>query len=217
MYRNYILWGSGGHAKVLADIILAQGSRLTALFDNKNVKKALPDIPMYIGIDGFEKWISSQADLSNFAGLAAIGGNKGRDRLKIHALFRERGIFVPTLVHTSAIVSPNVHIGSGTQILALANIASDAYVGESCIINHRASVDHECNLGHGVHLAPGATLCGCVNIGDNVLVGAGAIILPRITISSNAIIGAGAIVTSDVPTGTTFIGNPAKQLKNKRD
>jgi len=215
MNKSFILWGAGGHAKVLADIITAKSGLLIALFDRKEVKKNLPNVPLYIGNDGFEKWVATQEDLSKISGLAAIGGAHGQDRLKIHSYFREKGICVPTLVHNTANVSSSVHVGSGTQILALANVAADAYIGESCIVNNHASVDHECVLGNGVHLAPRATLCGCVNVGDNAFIGAGAIILPRVNVGKDVIIGAGAVVNKDVSNGKTVVGNPAREIKYK--
>ena len=69
-------------------------------------------------------------------------------------------------------------------------------------------------LGNGVHLAPGATLCGCINIGDNVFIGASAVVLPRISIGQDAVVGAGAVVTRDVPAGATVAGNPARVIKS---
>mgnify|MGYP003438996805 CR=1 FL=1 len=90
--------------------------------------------------------------------------------------------------------------------------AADARVGQACIVNHRASIDHECIVGDGVHLAPGATLCGCVTLHDNVMIGAGAVILPRLSIGENSIIGAGAVVTRDVPPNVVVVGNPARKV-----
>ena len=95
-------------------------------------------------------------------------------------------------------------------MLAQAVVAADSKLGAACIINHKASVDHECVIGNGVHLAPGATVCGCVTVGDNVMIGAGSVILPRLTIGRDSIIGAGAVVTKDVPARSVIVGNPGR-------
>ena len=199
MAKSFVLWGSAGHAKVLAEIISNQGGRVLALFDNNEVVAALPGVPVHRGEEGFLAWASAQVDLKNIAGLAAIGGGRGRDRVAIHTLFRSKGLLIPMLAHPSAVVSPSAYVGAGTQILALASVAAESRLGEACIVNHRAAVDHECVLGNGVHLAPGATLCGCINVGDNVFIGAGAVVLPRISIGADAVIGAGAVVTRMYP------------------
>jgi sugar O-acyltransferase (sialic acid O-acetyltransferase NeuD family) len=213
MDKYFVLWGSSGHAKVLSEIISGQGSRVVALFDNNNVMAALPDVPVYYGTEGFLTWAAAQVDLTGISGLVAIGGSRGRDRVEMQSLFRSRGLLVPVLAHTAAIVSSTAQIGQGTQILALANVGAEAKLGQACIVNHHASIDHECVLGHGVHLAPSATLCGCVKVGDHTFVGAGAVILPRISIGPDVVVGAGAVVNRDVPAGVTVVGNPARVIK----
>ena len=213
--RKYILWGSAGHAKVIAEIISSAGGAVIALFDNQKVKPALHGVPLYLGTAGFRTWAQSRDDLKDVAGLVSIGGPNGNDRLEIQTVFNESGIATPTLVHPTAVISNTATLDSGTQVLAMANIAAEVRVGKACIINHRASIDHESTLGNGVHIAPGATLCGCVHLANNVFIGAGAIILPRLSIGENSIIGAGAVVTKNIPAGSTVVGNPAKLINQK--
>jgi sugar O-acyltransferase (sialic acid O-acetyltransferase NeuD family) len=211
---EFVLWGSAGHAKVLAELISLRGGRVVALFDNGEVCSVIPGVPLVGGENDFRDWINDREPLAaRLSGLAAIGGGRGSDRLKVQALFREHDLLVPTICHPSATVSRSVRLGAGTQVLALASIASDSQLGEACIINHKASVDHECIIGDGVHLAPGATLCGCVSIANNVFVGAGAVVLPRIRIGENSIIGAGAVVTKDILPGIIVVGNPARPIE----
>ena len=212
---SYVIWGSSGHAKVLGDILGANKGKVLAFFDNQEMPSALAGVPIYLGESGFLKWVKGLEGYGKVAGLIAIGGAKGRDRLAILKLFREHSLHLPSLTHPSAIVSTSALVGAGSQILAQSVIAAEVILGEACIVNHGASVDHECVLGDGVHVAPGAILCGCINVGDCAFIGAGAIILPRIKIGHDAIVGAGAVVTEDVPSGAIVIGVPAKILLNK--
>ncbi len=213
--KNTIIWGSSGHAKVLASLVALNHGRVVALFDRDPVAKSvLEGVPLYVGVEGFSDWHENTWDGGELLGLVAIGGALGRDRLEIQSFLRGQGVRIEPVVHPDASVCPTASLGSGTQVLAQAVVASDARIGEGCIINHRAAADHECHLGDGVHLAPGATLCGCVRIGDNVLVGAGAVILPRVTIGDNAVIGAGAVVTRDVAAGDVVAGSPARVIQN---
>lgn len=208
--RQFVLWGSAGHAKVLGELIALQGNTVVALFDNNpNARPALDGVPLFVGEEAFRKWATDRCP-GKYFGLVAIGGSKGADRLAIQLRFRNFGIFIDPVVHPDAVVSPTATLGAGTQVLAQAGIAADARIGAGCIINHRASIDHECVLGDGVHLAPGATLCGCVRLESNVMVGAGAVVLPRIRIGDGSIIGAGAVVTKDIPERAVAFGNPAR-------
>lgn len=216
---RYVLWGSAGHAKVLASLIALRGGKVVALFDNNpDAVSVLPGVPLYIGKEGFERWCDAQSDRDHLDrdrlyGLAAIGGARGLDRLRVHEYFRRRNVQVEPLVHPGTSVCATALLGPGTQVLAGAVVAADAVLGEACIVNHHATADHECVLGDGVHLAPGATLCGCVKLGNNVMIGAGAVVLPRVTIGENTVVGAGAVVTRDLPAGVVVVGSPARIVR----
>jgi sugar O-acyltransferase (sialic acid O-acetyltransferase NeuD family) len=212
----FVLWGSAGHAKVLSSLIALRGGRVVALFDNREVPSALVGVALYVGEAGFKRWASETTSRTSVIGLVAIGGDRGRDRMAIHALFRRYGLQVSSLVHPAASVCASAHIGAGTQVLAQAVVAAEVRIGEACIVNHGAVVDHECALGNGVHIAPGATLCGCVTLGDNVMVGAGAVVLPRLSVGADSVIGAGAVVTKNIIAGVTVVGNPGRVVMVRR-
>jgi sugar O-acyltransferase (sialic acid O-acetyltransferase NeuD family) len=207
---RYAVWGSSGHAKVLAGLLRTIGATLVATFDNDSQAHALPGVPLFVGAEGFAAWAAATTDLANVRGLVAIGGARGADRISIQALFVRAGMRVEPLVHPDASVCASARLGPGTQVLARAVVAADASLGAACIVNHAASVDHECVVGDGVHVAPGATVCGCVAIGARAFVGAGAVVLPRLVIGEDAVIGAGAVVTRDVPAGAVVRGQPAR-------
>jgi sugar O-acyltransferase (sialic acid O-acetyltransferase NeuD family) len=212
---RYVLWGSAGHAKVLASLIALRGGKVVALFDNNSdAVSVLDGVPLYVGKEGFVRWCETGPDRNHLYGLAAIGGARGLDRLAVHEYFRSCKVQLEPLVHPLASVCPTALLGPGTQVLAGAVVAANAVLGEACITNHHATVDHECLLGDGVHLAPGATLCGCVRIGRNVMIGAGAIVLPRVNIGDNTLVGAGAVVIGDLPAGVVVVGNPARIIRS---
>jgi sugar O-acyltransferase (sialic acid O-acetyltransferase NeuD family) len=209
MLTPIILWGATGQAKVLRELIERIGYKLVATFDNNpETLPPFPDVPLFYGKKEFEKW-RGQFGGEDLAGLVAIGGARGKDRLDLQAFLGLHGIGLPVVVHPSAFVAANAKIGQGSQVLAQAAVCVEAQIGEACIINTRASVDHECVLGQGVHLAPGATLAGSVTVGDFSLVGLGAVVLPRVKIGRQVIVGAGSVVTKDVPDNKVVYGNPA--------
>lgn len=209
-----IVWGARGHAKVLNEFLPQLGFEVVAVFDNDpQAVSPLSEVPVFHGLNGFDEWQKS-CPAEPVQALVAIGGHRGQVRLQIQQQLAERGVAPLTVIHPRGFVATDAVLGAGSQVLALAAVCAAAQIGRACIINTRASVDHECVLGDGVHVAPGATIAGCVQIGDYSMIGAGAIVLPRITIGRNVLIGAGAVVTRDVPDGKVAYGNPAKIIRD---
>ena len=211
--KNFIVWGSAGHSKVLNDIIKARGGKIVALFDSSlNAQASIPNVPLYYGSNGLKLWIEGNS-FGDIVGAIAIGGAKGKSRQEIAERLIGYGIYMPPLVHLTASISNSALIGSGSHILANTVIAAEVVIGKYCIVNNSANIDHETIIENGSHIAPGAILCGCVSIGENTLIGAGAIILPRIKIGRNVTVGAGAVVTKNVPDDAIVVGNPAMDFK----
>ncbi len=214
--NKFVMWGASGHAKVLRECLTAE-YELVALFDNNPaVMNPFVGVPLYVGLSGFSQWLA-QGDTPGMSFLVAIGGDKGRDRLDLHALFEREGLIPLTAVHSTAFVAASAHIGAGCHILAGARVCVDAQLGRQTIVNTQASVDHECNIGQGVHIAPGATITGCVSVGGGTMIGAGAVVLPHVTIGVNAVIGAGAVVTRDIPDNVIAYGNPARIMGTREN
>jgi sugar O-acyltransferase (sialic acid O-acetyltransferase NeuD family) len=206
--REFVCWGASGHAQVLAELLASNACRLVGLIDSAVAQSFLPDVPLFRNESDFDAWLHQRGARPLPSGAVAIG-RCGPDRMQRLRALQARGIATPALRHPLACISSSSTLGAGSQVLAFALVAAGTVVGDACIINHKASVDHECVLEEGVHVAPGATLCGCVHVGKNVFVGAGAVLLPRVHVGENAVIGAGAVVTRDVPAGATVTGNPA--------
>jgi sugar O-acyltransferase (sialic acid O-acetyltransferase NeuD family) len=194
-----LIFGAGGHAKVVLSILSACGKRTGRIFDDnwQNVQWHTEDM-----ITGYDATFMPGEEL-----VIAIGNNHERRRVaaKVSHSFGNA-------IHPTAIVDSSVLIGSGTVIVHNAVIQADCHIGEHVIINTAAIVEHECRLGDFVHIGPGSTLCGGVRVGECSLVGAGSVVLPGITIGRECVIGAGSVLTHDVPDFAKVAGNPARRI-----
>ena len=215
--RPCIVWGATGQAKVVRDILLAEGSELVHLFDNNRSQKSpFSGIPISYGHEGMLAFIESLKDLhlnpSDIDCIAAVGGPYGAAREAMTLLMERYGFRSRSLIHKNAMISSSAHLGKNVQLLAGSIIGAFASIGDYSIVNSGANVDHDCIVGRNCHLAPRATLAGEVMVEDNVFVGTNATILPRLCICSGSTVGAGAVVTKDVPPGVVVAGNPARPL-----
>lgn len=191
------LYGASGHAKVIKDIIEANGSRVLGYVDDN------------VELDEFESLKVSHSASGCSPFIISIGDNRIRKRIA-ESLESD----YETAVHPTASVSPSATIGKGSVVMAGAIINSSAIVGNHCIVNTGVSVDHECELEDYVHLSPHATLCGNVRVGEGSWIGAGAVVIQGIKIGRWSIVGAGAVVTHDVPDYTEVVGVPARPVKS---
>jgi sugar O-acyltransferase (sialic acid O-acetyltransferase NeuD family) len=198
------LYGAGGHAKVIMDILFSMQIPVDGIFDDSDLIK---------NIAGHNVSKYSREIVGNFPLILSIGNNEARKKLA-----ESIDVRYGKAIHTSAVISQSVVIGDGTVIMHGAIIQTDTNICKHAIINTAAKIDHDCTIENYVHIAPGATLCGQVHVGEGTLVGAGSTILPGITIGKWATIGAGAVVIKNVPDYAILVGNPAAIIKydNKR-
>lgn len=194
------LFGASGHAKVIKDIIEAQGNKVSCLFD---------DNPQYDTIHGCPVFSTFNINVKGPM-IISIGSNRVRQ------LIADRyQVDYAKAIHPSAMISNSVKIGDGSVVMHGAIIQSDANIGKHCIINTGASIDHECKVADFVHVSPHATLCGNVQLGEGTWIGAGATVIPGIKIGKWCTIGAGSTVINDVPDNSIVFGCPAKKINTK--
>jgi acetyltransferase EpsM len=195
------LYGAGGHAKVIADILQCCGKTVAGVFDDDPAKQFR---------DFSNLQFPGPFNFSSDELIFSIGNNLTRRKLamRIEANYCRA-------IHPSAIVSTHSSIAAGSVVMGGALINADAQIGRHCIINSCASVDHDCVVEDFVHISPNATLCGDISVGEGSHVGAGAIIIPGKKIGSNVTIGAGAVVISDIPDNAVVVGNPGRIIKVK--
>lgn len=215
--EKFLIWGAKGHAKVLDEIIRLNGDEVIALVDkDSSLISPITNLAVINGYQGYINWvkeIKNSGKEFKVSAIAAIGGDRGQDRIDYLKMFQLDGFRTPSLIHPKSHISDTAVIGENTHICAFAFIGAGASIGNACIVNTKSSADHESILNDGVHLAPNVTLCGCVTVGKNVFIGAGATILPNLTIGDNSTIGAGSVVTRDVPENVLVYGNPAKIIR----
>lgn len=205
MKEELFIYGAGGHAKVVVEIVEATGQVIGGIFDKNMLLKTL--LNRYVIHHELDELPPSSLNTSF---IVAIGNNTVRKKVVKDELGEMSYV---TLVHPSASVSSSAAIGIGTVVMAGATINAESKIGAHAIINTNSSVDHDCIIADYVHLSPNVALAGNVSIGEGTHVGIGACVIQGIHIGKWCTIGAGAVVIRDVPDGATLVGNPGRIIK----
>ncbi|MEN6529032.1 MAG: NeuD/PglB/VioB family sugar acetyltransferase [Anaerolineaceae bacterium] len=196
--RSLIIYGGGGHAKSLIDLIRMEGKyQIAGIVDDR-----LPAGSLILGVPvlgGAEQlgWLRQKGI---FQAVNAVGGiGSIAPRLAVYQRLAEAGFQCVTVIHPRAFIEPNASLSQGCQVFFNGYVGSEVKVGFGAILNTGAILSHECILGDYVNISPGAILAGAVNVGDRVLIGMGATINLGVTIGAGARIGNSAVVKADVP------------------
>lgn len=202
-----IVFGSGGHAKVVIDAAEKQGFEQILVVDDahKNWGNQIMGYPI---LGGREVLLQLH---NRPSAIAAVGDNGAR--ITISQWMEIHGFPLVAVVHPSAQVGRGVQIGRGSFLVAGSVINSDAVIGTNVIVNTGATVDHDCIIGNGVHLAPGVHVCGGVEVGAGSFLGVGAVVVPCVRIGANCVVGAGSTVLVDIPDNSRVAGIPARPLR----
>ncbi len=208
--KHIVLFGAGGHGRVVRDIVDQQHaydleSCIVAVYDDYVLEKMMDGtLPILHSEEAFRNFVEKNGSV---LGLIGIGNNEIRERLS-----REYPIRYAVAIHPTAIIADDVKIGEGTVVMAGAIINPGARIGRHCIINTGAIIEHDCIVGDYVHVAPGTKIAGNVTIGRMSHIGIGAAVIPRVVIGENVVVGAGAVVIHDVQDNLKVVGVPAKPL-----
>lgn len=214
MSKPIIIIGSGDHAAVVADALLAAGERVLGFTDTDPGRHGavLCGLPVLGDDTVLERHRRTGLELAN--GIGGIGITRSEAlRSKAQRGLEALGWQFITVRHPSAVVSPFAQVHKGAQLLARCVVQPGAVIGEGCIVNTGALIEHDVQLAAYVHVACGAVLCGNVKVGAHSHVGAAAVIRQGLVLGDHTVVGAGAAVVKSSAGGATLVGVPASKLR----
>src|SRR5438309_1999272 len=127
MSNLLLIWGAGGHGKVVLDVARSAGRfERIAFVDDDPARAHLSfcDCPILRGPE----------ELRGLAGSAfVIGVGDNRVRARCFDLAFENRLAPAVLIHPTAVIAPSVNIGGGTVVMPGAIVNAGAVIGENCI------------------------------------------------------------------------------------
>ncbi len=144
---NLLILGAGGQGQVVKEI--AQDMRAfkkIAFLDDD------PSNPYAMDVcDNCGKYVNEYP-----IAIPSVGDNALRQKW-IEMLVRH-GFILPTLVHSTATVSPSAEIGYGTVVEAKVTISANAKIGVGCIISSGAIIERDVLIPNWTHIECGTTV-----------------------------------------------------------
>lgn len=208
-----LMLGSGGHGRVVADIIRCCGLQLAGIIDDVAPAGSERLGSRVLGCSAELPRIMQETGCRHL--VLAIGHNGRRLALarRIEALCP--AVIWQTLVHPTAVIAADAALGAGTVVVARAVVNPGARIGRHCIINTAAVVDHDGHLGDGCSLGPGAVLGGNVQLGEGAIVAIGATVINALRLGDHSLLGGGGTAVRDLPDFAVALGVPARVVRQR--
>ncbi|MFN4153575.1 MAG: acetyltransferase [Paracoccaceae bacterium] len=214
-FDEIVLYGSRGHSQMLLRVLegMWQGRvRLRAVIDDLDHGFIHPALGVAV-ISGAER-------LARFPAVPVLlSMGDGAVRARITARLAGEGATLATLIRRQPeTVAPDARVGAGCLVNPTTLISPNVVLGIG--VQVLASViAHDVSVGDFGTLAYGSIINGHVEIGHHVSIGSGAIICNGrpgrpLKVGDGAVIGVGAVVMRDVPAGARMMGNPAMPLRD---
>lgn len=193
------LYGAGGHARVIRDIVELSGGIVEGFIDDNGVLKEKDGLTVLHEVPyGCELII-------------AIGDS--RVRYELAKKLESHNVKYCTAIHPSAVVSKYAKVGEGTVVMPGAIINAFAEVGNHCVVNTSASVGHETIIGDYATVCPNSAVCGQCVIGDGSNICAGSTVVQCTNIGRWTIVGSGSLVRHDIGDGLVVVGSDCHMIK----
>lgn len=205
--ERYLIWGGGGHGKVVADLVRSLGSSVVGFADRdpELFGQVVEPHGARVVCTECEVWGCLGADHCDSI-VIAIGNNEVRWRAHLALV---GNVWMPPLIHPTAVIHPSAILGEGTVVMPRAVIGPDVVIGDACIINTAAQLDEGVVIDDAVHVSPGAIIMDGARVYPRGWVCTGAIVQPGVEVGSDSVIGAGAVAPRHIAPGRIAMGIPA--------
>tara|TARA_B110000438_G_scaffold301234_2_gene355607 strand:- start:428 stop:1102 length:675 start_codon:yes stop_codon:yes gene_type:complete len=214
--KKIIIFGGGGHAKIVQDCIkLIKNFKVIGFIDEKNYNSTITKKMKYLGTTNNLNKIVKGQSLKNLMGVVAIGSNITRKEVVLEVNKINKHFKWSNIIHPSAIISNTAKIGDGNMFLAGSIICSDAKIDNHVSINTGTHLDHDNIFSDFSSTGPGVATGGNVKVGKLSFLGIGATIKHNVSIGNNTVIGGQSFVNKNCNSDSLYYGVPAKRIKQR--
>jgi len=178
MPHRWLILGSGGHGRSVADAIRAQGDAVLGFLDDRRpADELVAGVPVLGALRmAWDVKTLLSPEGAPFADrcVVAIGNPVLRQRWQ--QVLEAAGAPMGVVVHPRACVSPSVQLAPGCVVLAGAVINADAQLERGVLVNSGAVVDHDAICGAYSQLGVNAAMAGGSCLGPLASLAAGEVL-----------------------------------------
>tara|TARA_Y100000996_G_scaffold408941_1_gene388828 strand:- start:247 stop:909 length:663 start_codon:yes stop_codon:yes gene_type:complete len=213
--KNIIIFGSGGHAKVILSEILKYKNKYN-FFGFVDSSKRNGQTIIKINKKNYKVISIKKNQTKNLYGVIGIGDNYLRYKMYKKIIKELVNIKWETIISKNSKLSPNTQIAGGSVILGNSFIGTGTKIKEHCIINSSNSIDHDNFFENFSSTGPGVITGGNVKVDNYSHLGIGCVVKNNISIKENVICGGKSYINVNCKKNSIYIGTPCKFKKYRK-
>ena len=145
--------------------------------------------------------------------VVAIGYSRMNYRAKVFNNFFGK-IKLTTFIHNSCVVDETVELGEGVIVFPGCVIDRNVSIKNNVFLHVGCIISHDSTICDNSYLSPNTTTAGFVEIGEGCNIGISTTISNHAKIHKGVRTGAGTVVVRDIIEPGTYVGVPARKIKN---
>lgn len=142
----------------------------------------------------------------------AIGFTRMEYRTELFERF-EKNIPFATFIHSSCLVDSTAKIGKGVVVFPNCILYLDSVIGDNVFIQVNSTVT-DSKVGKDSMISAGVMIAGRSEIGQGCNIGVSTCISSDVKLCSGVRTGAGTVVVKDIIEPGTYVGIPARKIKD---
>lgn len=207
--KQLVIIGAGGMGRVMYDMARESIGYQTEYDIKGYIDDNIHSLDTFTGYPPILGTITEYKPQEDDIFICSIGGASRRACME--SIIHRGGHFL-TMIHCTARIGTNVHIGKGCMVGAFTTIAADAKIGDYNFIQSNMIIGHDVVIGNWNRIDSHTMLIGGITIGDENMIHSAAVINHEVHIGNHTHIGACSFVTRNVEDNWTVFGNPARRL-----
>lgn len=179
---------------------------LVGFFDDTRLGESINGVPVLGGLDSIASpGLRSQFDCV----VLGIGYRHLEFRQKLFDSVLAGGVPFATLIHPTAIVSPDSQVGAGSVIFPGCVLDTGVVIGCNSLLNVGCVIAHDSEIGSNSFLGPSVSVAGFVKTGERCFLGIGTVLIDNLKLGDDCQTAGGAVVIRDVEDRQLVAGVPA--------